>query len=165
MIKSFREMAAVMAVASIALAPAAVLAMGSSSSDDSSSSSSTATAAPPSEYKMGVAAIEAQDWEKAKKHMAAAINEDANNADAFNYLGYARRKSGDYDGALKAYSVALDIDPKHKGAHEYIGQAYLEMGNVGMAEKHLGQLNSICTFGCAEYTSLKKAVSKAKGTS
>ena len=165
MTKTFREMAAVLTVASLALAPAAVLAMGSSSSDDSSSSSSSASSAPPSEYKMGVAAIEAQDWEKAKKHMAAAINEDANNADAFNYLGYARRKSGDYDGALKAYQVALDLDPKHKGAHEYIGQAYLEMGNVAKAEQHLDQLDSICTFGCAEYTSLKQAVAKAKGTS
>lgn len=163
MMKSFREMAAVMTIASLALAPATVLAMGSSSSDDDSSSE--AAAAAPSEYKMGVAAVEAQDWEKAKKHMAAAINEDANNADAFNYLGYARRKSGDYDGALKAYSVALDLDPKHKGAHEYIGQAYLEMGNVQKAEQHLNSLDSICTFGCAEFTSLKKAVTKAKGTS
>ena len=41
----------------------------------------------------------------------------------------------------------------------------LEMGNIGMAEKHLNSLDSICTFGCAEYSSLKKAVAKAKGTS
>jgi tetratricopeptide (TPR) repeat protein len=163
MIRSFRELAAVMAVASLAFTPATVLAMGSSSSDDDSSSSSTSEA--PSEYKMGVAAVEAQDWAKAEKHMIASINEDSNNADAFNYLGYARRKAGNHEGALKAYSVALDLDPKHKGAHEYIGQAYLEMGNVQKAEQHLNSLDSICTFGCAEYTSLKKAVAKAKGTS
>lgn len=166
MMNSVRDMARALAVASIALTPVSALAMGSSSSDDSSSSSSsTARKAEPTNFQKGVAAVEAQKWEMAKQYMAAAIDEDSSNADAFNYLGYARRKSGDYDGALKAYSVALDLDPKHKGAHEYIGQAYLEMGNIGMAEKHLDSLDSICTFGCAEYSSLKKAVAKAKGTS
>ncbi|WP_417517900.1 tetratricopeptide repeat protein [Minwuia sp.] len=169
MMRSIRGMASVMAVAAIALSPVGAFAMGSSSSDDSSSSSSSsskpAAAAKPSDYKMGVAAVEAQDWDKAITHMSAAIDADPQNADAFNYLGYAKRKSGDHLGALKAYRVALDINPEHKGAHEYIGQAYLEIGNVEKAEEHLQQLDSICTFGCAEYTSLKKAVSKAKGTS
>ncbi|WP_416897478.1 MAG: tetratricopeptide repeat protein [Minwuia sp.] len=164
MIRSIRGMAAVCAVASLALAPVSAMAMGSSSSDDSSSSK-PAAAAKPSNYKMGVAAVEAQNWSKAIELMAAAIDDNPKNADAFNYLGYAKRKSGDYDGAIRAYNVALDLDPEHKGAHEYIGQAYLETGNMAEAEKHLKALDSICTFGCAEYSSLKDAVSKAKGTS
>lgn len=165
MMTSVRNLAQVLAIASLAFIPAAALAMGSSSDDDDSSSSKPARSAEPTQYEMGVAAIEAQDWSKAIRHMIGAIDLDSQNADAFNYLGYARRKSGDYDGALKAYTVALEIDPEHKGAHEYIGQAYLEMGDVPKAQQHLEQLDSICTFGCAEYTSLKKAVSKAKGTS
>jgi tetratricopeptide (TPR) repeat protein len=165
MLMKFRGLASVLAVASLALTPVSAMAMGSSSSDDSSSTATAAPAPKPSEYKMGVAAVEAQNWEKAKTHMINAINLDPDNADAFNYLGYARRKSGDYDGAIKAYNAALGLDPDHKGAHEYIGQAYLEMGNVAKAEEHLDRLDSICTFGCAEYSSLKEAVAKAKGTS
>jgi len=160
---NMRNLASVLAIASLALIPASALAMGSSSSDDDDAK--PAKTAAPSEFDMGVAAIEAQNWSEAQKHMAAAIDLDSTNADAFNYLGYARRKSGDHEGALKAYNVALQLDPEHKGAHEYIGQAYLEMGNVAMAEQHLARLDSICTFGCAEYTSLKQAVAKAKGTS
>ena len=92
------------------------------------------------------------------------VDKQPGNADAINYLAYAYRKSGNYLDALSTYRTALDIDPEHKGAHEYIGQAYLEIGNLGEAEKHLAALDSICTFGCAEYTSLKQAVERVKGS-
>lgn len=166
MLHLLRGVAAVAAVAAVAITPLAVSAMGSSSSDDSSSKSEKKSVVKePGFYERGVTAVEAQDWPNAIVYLGKAINAKPDNADAYNYLGYARRKSGDYDGAIKAYNVALDLDPEHKGAHEYIGQAYLEMGNMAEAEKHLDALDSICTFGCAEYTSLKNAVARAKGSS
>ncbi|PJK29691.1 tetratricopeptide repeat protein [Minwuia thermotolerans] len=166
MLHQIRGLAAALAVASVAFAPVAAGAMGSSSDDSSSSSKpEKSVVKEPGFYERGVAAVEAQDWSNAIVYMGKAINADPDNADAYNYLGYARRKSGDYQGALDAYKVALDLNPEHKGAHEYIGQAHLEMGNVAEAEKHLAALDSICTFGCAEYTSLKDAVSRAKGSS
>ena len=53
---------------------------------------------------------------------------------------------------------ALRLEPRHRGAHEYIGEAYLMAGNPAKAKEHLGQLDRLCTFGCEEYTKLKKAL-------
>ena len=64
----------------------------------------------------------------------------------------------DLDLAFKHYNEALRLAPKHRGAHEYIGEAYLRVGNVHKAREHLTQLDRLCFFGCAEYTSLKKAL-------
>jgi hypothetical protein len=35
-------------------------------------------------------------------------------------------------------------------------------GNVAKAKEHLAQLDKLCTFGCQEYTLLKKAVASAE---
>jgi len=59
---------------------------------------------------------------------------------------------------FKHYNEALRIDPKHRGAHEYIGEAYLMIGNPGKANEHLKALDSLCFFGCEEYSKLKKAL-------
>jgi hypothetical protein len=61
---------------------------------------------------------------------------------------------------FKHYNEALRIDPKHRGAHEYIGEAYLMVGNVAKAKEHLGALDKLCFFPCAEYTDLKKAIAE-----
>lgn len=147
----------------LALAPQMAGAMGSSSSESSSSSRAPEKKAD-ADYDMAVKAVEAQDWNKAIGLLRGVTARDSRNADAWNYLGYSQRKSGDHLNALGSYRKALDIDPDHKGAHEYIGQAYLEIGNLPEAEKHLAALDSICTFGCAEYTSLKAAVARRKGS-
>lgn len=160
-----RGLGAVLTAGILALAPVAASAMGSGS-DSSGGGSSAAKTAPKQNaaYDKGVAAVEAQNWAVAIESLTVATEQDPKNADAFNYLGYAQRKSGDYFNALSSYRKALEIDPEHKGAHEYIGQAYLEIGNVAKAEEHLESLDSICTFGCAEYTSLKEAVARIKGS-
>ena len=80
------------------------------------------------------------------------------NADAHNLLGFSHRKKGDYDNAFKYYDRALSINPDHKGAHEYIGQAFLEKKNLPKAKWHLKRLDDICSWGCEEYDSLKRAV-------
>jgi len=56
------------------------------------------------------------------------------------------------------YNKALEIDPRHKGTHEYLGKLYLNLKQPENAKKHLAKLDSICFFGCEEYTSLKEAV-------
>ena len=84
------------------------------------------------------------------------------NADAYNWLGYAYRNQGDYEQSFANYNKALLIDPRHRGAHEYIGEAYLKTGNVAKAEEFLKRLDSLCTFGCAEYTELKNKIAAHK---
>ncbi len=131
-------------------------AMGSSGDDDDKK-----TAVNP-DWRDGSKAVDAGDWQKAITHLARVVEAEPKNADAENLLGYSYRKLGDYDAALSHYTRALDVNPKHKGAHAYIGEAYLELGDLVQAEAHLKALDRICTFGCAEYRALKKAVKAYK---
>jgi len=110
----------------------------------------------------GKKAIDAKDWAKAIPLFELVVAKDDKNADAFNWLGFATRNQGDYDKAFAYYGKALTIDPRHRGAHEYVGEAYLKVNNLEKAEEHLKRLDSICTFGCAEYTELKGKVAAYK---
>ena len=105
----------------------------------------------------------------ADKKWAAAIEElkkvnDTGSADWNNLMGYSLRKAKtpDYAGAEKYYDEALRIDPKHRGALEYSGELYLMTGDLPKAEQRLATLDKACTFGCTEYTDLKKAVQNYK---
>ncbi len=64
--------------------------------------------------------------------------------------------------SLSFYNEALRIDPKHRGALEYSGELYLILGDLAKAEQRLATLDKVCTFGCEEYTDLKKAVARFK---
>ncbi len=110
------------------------------------------------DFAAAVKAIEDQQWSRAIALMSNVVAEEETNANAYNYLGYAYRKSGDFERAIANYKQALEINPKHKGAHEYIGEAYLASGDLKRAEYHLDRLDSLCFFGCLEYSDLKEAV-------
>jgi tetratricopeptide (TPR) repeat protein len=105
----------------------------------------------------------------ADKKWAAAIEElknvnDTGSADWNNLMGYSLRKAKtpDYAAAEKFYDEALRIDPKHRGALEYSGELYLMLGDLPKAEQRLAVLDKVCSFGCEEYTDLKKAVARFK---
>ena len=108
------------------------------------------------------AAAGSQDWKAAAAAMREGLSREPGNADFNSLYAYSLRKGPSPDMSLvfKHYNEALRIDPKHRGAHEYIGEAYLMAGNVDKAKEHLGQLDKICFFGCAEFTDLKKAISE-----
>ena len=106
--------------------------------------------------------IEARDYRNALPLLQQVVAKDPKNADAYNLLGYATRKSGDANGALQYYTQALAIDPKHLGANEYIGEAYLMLGRVSDAEQHLAKLDTLCVFGCLEQRTLKQAIADFK---
>jgi tetratricopeptide (TPR) repeat protein len=108
------------------------------------------------------AMIEARNYAGSLPLLQQVVSRDPRNADAYNLLGYATRKSGDANGSLVYYNQALGIDPKHLGAHEYIGEAYLQLGRLPDAEQHLARLDSLCVFGCAEYRMLKNAIASYK---
>ena len=110
-------------------------------------------------------ATKRQDWAAAQAVLKDAVASSPNNANYHNLYAYSIRKGANPDMNLvfKHYNEALRIDPKHRGAHEYIGEAYLMVGNVAKAKEHLGTLDKLCFFPCAEYTDLKKAIA-AYGT-
>ncbi len=115
------------------------------------------------DFAMGKKQIDSKSWADAVTSFTKVVVAEPENADAYNYLGYANRNAGDYDAAFTAYNKALSIDPEHKGAHEYIGEAYLQTDNLAKAEEHLKKLDEICSFGCAEYTMLQRAVASYRG--
>ena len=88
-------------------------------------------------------------------------------ADWNNLMGYSLRKrpTPDFARAEAFYNEALRIDPKHRGALEYSGELYLMTGDLARAEQRLAALDTLCTFGCAEFSELKAAIAeyKAKG--
>ena len=108
------------------------------------------------------AMIEAKDYKGAIPLLQQVVAKDGKNADAYNLLGFATRKSGDPQGSLQYYTTALQIDPKHIGAHEYVGEAYLMLDQLPQAEQHLARLDSLCVFGCAEHRMLKTAIANYK---
>jgi tetratricopeptide (TPR) repeat protein len=110
------------------------------------------------QYTAAVKAIKASEYAKAIPLLEGVVSRDGKNADAYNWLAYATRKTGNPAGSLPIYQKALAIDPKHRGAHEYIGEAHLMLDNLPKAKEHLRALDSLCTFSCSEYRDLKRAV-------
>jgi len=86
------------------------------------------------------------------------VADNADNADAHNYLGYAYRWTNKMDDSFKHYNIALKLSPNHRGAHEYIGVAYLKVNQPEKAKEHLAKLEKICGKKCEEYEDLAKAL-------
>ncbi|HEX5127471.1 MAG TPA: tetratricopeptide repeat protein [Rhodocyclaceae bacterium] len=114
------------------------------------------------DYASGKAAIDRKDWNAAIASFEKVVAHDNKNADAYNWLGYASRKSGKLDVAFTYYDKALAIDPKHKGAHEYVGEAYLMANNLPKAEEQLAMLARLCNAKCDEYQDLKEDIDDYK---
>jgi Flp pilus assembly protein TadD len=110
------------------------------------------------DYRAAVKAIDAGNFAAAIPLLEGVVARDAKNADAYNWLGYAVRRSGDPKRAIPFYQKALAIDPKHREAHEYIGEAYLLLDDVAKAKEHLAVLDKLCFLPCEQYSDLKKAV-------
>ena len=154
---SIRQSALTLFAAAMFTAFAAAPALGAGGDNDDSSSRRVDP-----NYTAAVQKIEAGDYEAAIPLLQSVADKDPDNADAFNYLGYANRKLQRYAVALEHYQRALSIDSRHRGAHEYVGELYLETGNLEKAEEHLAALDRICFFGCDEYDELKELVEAYK---
>ena len=92
--------------------------------------------------------------------MEKAIKEEPDNADIYNYLGFAHRQIGDYDNSKIYYEEALSIQPDHKLALEYQGELFLKLDDVHSAQSNLVKLRELCPEGCDELTDLDIAISK-----
>lgn len=125
-----------------------VLAEGTSSDESQSNDS----------YAEAQALIEAEDYQGAIGLLLTLAEEDNQNADVFNLLGYSHRKLEKYDEALEYYLTALELDPKHLGANEYLGELYLETDQVDKAAEQVAMLETLCPDGCEELTELQEAL-------
>ena len=112
------------------------------------------------EYKKAVKAIKKEDYAKAMELLQMVIDDDPEDANAWNYMGYSLRKTGQFDEALAAYQKALAIKPKHKGALEYLGELYLQTDQPEKARAQLDKLDKACFFTCKEYRMLKAKIAQ-----
>jgi tetratricopeptide (TPR) repeat protein len=112
----------------------------------------------------GRKAIDAKDYKSAVGHLTKAVQELPNDADAHNMLGYSYRKTGNFDKSMEHYQRALKLDTNHRSAHEYLGELYLDLNQMGNAEKQLAALKKACPLlgKCEEYDDLKRAIDNHK---
>jgi tetratricopeptide (TPR) repeat protein len=117
-------------------------------------------------YKDAMTAIQAERYAQAIPMLESWVAGHSNDADGFNWLGYAYRKTGKLDPAFKAYKRALGIDPQHRGAHEYVGEAYLMANQPDKAEEQAKILAQLCPQSCEELADLRAAIVayRASGT-
>jgi cytochrome c-type biogenesis protein CcmH/NrfG len=153
-------------VVALLLSPAVALADGGGmpappTSGSPSWNSSTSSMSKEDADKVKSADLYAQAYreiDKAKAELADAKKLDATNADAWNMLGFTRRKTGDHQGAFDAYWKCLALKPEHIGAHEYMGEAYLEEGKIKEAREELAWLKKKGNMATLETTNLGAAI-------
>jgi tetratricopeptide (TPR) repeat protein len=104
--------------------------------------------------------IKKEKYKRAIGKLEKAQKEEPNNADIFNYLGFAHRKIGDYENSKIFYKEALAIQPDHKLALEYQGELFLTLHDINSAQSNLRKLEALCPQGCDELKDLGNAVSK-----
>ena len=140
---------------------------GGGSEDDGVSASAGASGGPRSTsgtasrirvspiYAAAVKAVEAADYTSAIQLLQKVVAQRPRHAGAYNYLGFAHRKLNQFDAAFAFYTKALELQPDHRGAHEHLGELFLDIGQVGRAEKQLAALQKVCPAACEEHRELK----------
>lgn len=106
--------------------------------------------------------IKGEQYDEAIVLLQRVVNQNPNDADAWNMLGFATRKLGRNQEAYGYYQKALAIDANHKGAHEYLGELYLQMGDLPKAEAELVVLKGICGTNCEEAEDLAADIADYK---
>ena len=106
--------------------------------------------------------IERGDYNAAIEELNVLHEQDPENPDVLNLLGFSYRKLGDFDNALRNYQAALALNPKHRDSNEYLGELYLQTGQLDKAEERLAVLDRACFFGCKQYSELKAAIEAYK---
>ncbi|MGO1119080.1 tetratricopeptide repeat protein [Rhodovibrionaceae bacterium A322] len=135
---------------------------GSGGDGDTFFSGTSADSGYNNDLKGAVAKIDKGAYEEAIGDLRDLLMQNPKDPDLYNYLGFAYRKMGQYDKAGQNYDKALALDPEHKGALEYQGELFIKLGDLDAAQGNLDKLDSICFFGCEEYTLLKTALKKAQ---
>jgi tetratricopeptide (TPR) repeat protein len=74
-------------------------------------------------------------YRKALAKFEDAVSDAPGMHEAWNYIGYTKRRLGELDAALAAYDRALAIRPGYAQAIEYRGQAYLALHRIDEAKQ------------------------------
>ena len=87
-----------------------------------------------------------KQYQKAQKLLIKSNENNPNNADTLNYLGFTTRKLGDFNLGEKYYLQGLAIEPKHNGINEYLGELYVATNRMDLAKQKVISNNEINIF-------------------
>jgi tetratricopeptide (TPR) repeat protein len=76
-----------------------------------------------------------EQYSNARAKFEQAVQLAPSSPEAWNMLGYTRRKLGEYDSALQAYDKSLSLKPSYAEAIEYRGEAYLRLKRLDDAKQ------------------------------
>ncbi|MCX7324789.1 MAG: tetratricopeptide repeat protein [Hyphomicrobiales bacterium] len=114
------------------------------------------------DYRDGVAAINAMDYEKALVIFHRLQPERAAAPEVANWLGFAYRKLKRYPESKRWYDQSLMLDPNYLPALEYQGEWFIETGDMASAKANLAKLERLCGT-CHEWQDLDQSIRKAEG--
>jgi putative oxidoreductase len=139
-----------------AVAALLLVVAGGSQASQSFSAGASAPAAVADAFTQGQEAIKRRDYKAASGFFRRALQDQPNNPDVLNMLGFSERKQGNLDEALEYYQKALTLRPRFPEAREYLGEAHLQAA--------LQELNALRSYGAAgkeESEELAQAVKEA----
>jgi predicted Zn-dependent protease len=105
------------------------------------------------------ALVDAQKYDEALPALRQIDQQNPNNPDVLNLIGFSLRRTGKMDEALDYYNRALALNPQHRGANEYLGELYLQTGQPEKAKQRLEVLRQACG-DCEEFEDLQKEISQ-----
>ena len=94
-------------------------------------------------------------FEDVIKFFTLANEENPNDPDILNYLGYSLEKTGDIIMAEIYYTQGLEIDPQNININKYLGKLYFETNRINKAKEILKTLKNCM---CEEYEVLKNLI-------
>ncbi len=105
------------------------------------------------------ALVDAQKYDEALPALRQIDQQNPNNPDVLNLIGFSLRRTGKVDEALDYYTRALALNPQHRGANEYLGELYLETKQPEKAKERLEVLRQACG-DCEEFEDLQKEINQ-----
>ena len=96
-----------------------------------------------------------KQYEKAQKLLIKSNENEPNNADTLNYLGFTTRKLGNLKLGEEYYLKGLAIEPDHNGINEYLGELYVITNRMDLAKERLEILKNC---NCEEFDELNEII-------
>ena len=131
-----------------------------SPSMSTSRSKSKSTVDVSGEYKKGLAALDAEDYESAEDAFSKVVKARSKDGDARAYLGMSQLGLGDYDDAKKSLEKAIKYDTILPQAHEKLGLVHLYFDEPDQAKQQLAvivHMDDICFEPCAFEQEIQQA--------
>jgi tetratricopeptide (TPR) repeat protein len=124
-------------------------------------SQSAAQYDPAADYRSGMTALEAKDFQAAKTAFDRVLAAAPRDANAQYFAGTARFGLSDYKGARKFFEKAVKLDPAMIPAHQQLAITYLKLSDKAKAQAVMNQLQALsakCATTCPQASALKSAV-------